>query len=157
MVVKWKKLHLTLLLNAVSGFLPWIMCCWQPKTFSKQQPMIHFHMGFFWYVLQETLPSILKSWRDKWNNKTQPTSSHHSHGTTCIALSSDMHFFPFELCAKGNIIWWWAIALGITICYSGPLEREDNTVLKRSKEEAAVTLPSFVKESVEAMLQALSD
>ena len=47
MVVKVKKkLNLTLP-NAASGLLPWILCCRQPKTFAKQQPVLHFDVGFF--------------------------------------------------------------------------------------------------------------
>ena len=47
MVVKVKlKLHLTLP-NAASGLATLDVHCGQPKTFTKQQPVLHFDVGFF--------------------------------------------------------------------------------------------------------------
>ena len=47
MVVKVKlKLHLTLP-SAASGLATLDIRCWQPKTFTKQQPGLHFDVGFF--------------------------------------------------------------------------------------------------------------
>ena len=47
MVVKVKlKLHLTLP-NAASGLATLDVRCRQPKTFIKQQPVLHFDVGFF--------------------------------------------------------------------------------------------------------------